>query len=234
MEIELVIFDMAGTTVQDGDAVHRSLCEALANAGRLVSRDEANEVMGIPKPIAIRRLLERGQKAISVREERITAIHTDFLARMLEFYRTDPGVQEVRGASALFRKLRAVGIKVGLNTGFSRPIADTIIERFGWAEGCLLDVTVTSDEVERGRPYPDMVYRAMDRTGVSDVRCVVKVGDTPSDLQEGTAAGCGMVVGVTQGSHTRAQLTPYPHTHLIETIADLPSLLELRNRVFAL
>src|SRR5262249_32592427 len=51
---ELVVFDMAGTTVYDGDAVHQCLADALFNVARLrVSRDQVNSVMGIPKPLAI-------------------------------------------------------------------------------------------------------------------------------------------------------------------------------------
>ncbi len=91
----------------------------------------------------------------------------------------------------------------------------------------MLDTTVTSDEVERGRPHPDMLLKAMRDLGISDARAVAKVGDTPSDLEEGTAAGCGMVVGVTGGSHTAEQLKPHPHTHLIGTVAELPALLGL-------
>ena len=57
---DLVVLDMAGTTVQDDDAVNRCLCAALACAGLVVTRDEVNEVMGMPKPVAIGLLLERG------------------------------------------------------------------------------------------------------------------------------------------------------------------------------
>jgi phosphoglycolate phosphatase-like HAD superfamily hydrolase len=65
----------------------------------------------------------------------------------------------------------------------------------------------------------------MELTGVEDVKAVAKVGDTPSDLQEGASAGCGMNVGVTQGTHTRDQLKDHPHTHLIGTIRELPAIL---------
>lgn len=65
----------------------------------------------------------------------------------------------------------------------------------------------------------------MRRTGVSSARSVAKVGDTPSDLQEGTAAGCGLVIGVTIGTHTRAQLAPHSHTRLIDSLDELPALL---------
>lgn len=224
MAVELVVFDMAGTTVHDGDAVNAYLRAALLNAGLEVSRDEVNAVMGIAKPLAIRTLLTEKHPGVEIAEEAVLQIHDDFLARMLAFYRTDPNVREIAGATATFRTLRAAGVKVALDTGFSRPIADAILERLGWDTG-LLDATVTSDEVAQGRPYPDMIYRIMELTGVADTKRVAKVGDTPSDLQEGTAAGCGWVVGVTEGSHTEAELVAHPHTHLLPTVAEIPALL---------
>ena len=50
---------------------------------------------------------------------------------------------------------------------------------------------------------------------------------TPADLLEGANAGCGMIVGVTEGTHTREQLQLFPHTHLIGSVAELPALLGL-------
>jgi phosphoglycolate phosphatase-like HAD superfamily hydrolase len=72
-----------------------------------------------------------------------------------------------------------------------------------------------------------MIRALMDRLGVADPRWVAKVGDTPADLLEGHSAGCGLIVGVTQGTHTRQELEPYPHTCLIDTIARFPELLGL-------
>jgi phosphonatase-like hydrolase len=226
--IELVVFDMAGTTVRDGDAVHTCLRAALESSGISVSRDEVNEVMGIPKPVAIRLLLEKYTSELTtVGEAGVMSIHTEFEVRMLEFYSSDTSVREIDGASAVFGALRSAGIKVALDTGFNRPIADAVINRLGWETPALVDAVVTSDDVARGRPHPDMIYRAMELTGVSDAARVVKVGDTPADLQEGTSAGCGWVVGVTQGSHSRGQLEMYPHTHLIGTVADLQDVIPL-------
>jgi beta-phosphoglucomutase-like phosphatase (HAD superfamily) len=56
--IRLVVFDMAGTTLQDDDAVNTCLGEALKNGGRWLKRDVINEVMGMPKRRAIELLLE--------------------------------------------------------------------------------------------------------------------------------------------------------------------------------
>lgn len=225
MKIELVVFDMAGTTVNDEDSVNRSVRDALKHVGVEVTPEQVNRVMGIPKPQALRWLLEVTGNGNLL--PKLDAIHADFVQRMITFYQTDPSVHEIAGASDTFRKLHAAGIKVALDTGFSRNIADVILKRLGWQSGGPVDVTVTSDEVERGRPHADMIHKAMHAVGVRDASRVGKVGDTPSDLEEGTAAGCGLIVGVTQGSHTREQMAPVPHTHLIGTIAELPALLGL-------
>ena len=226
MAIELVVFDMAGTTVDDGDAVNRCFRSALAGAGLAVSHAAANEVMGLPKPLAIRTLVERSGGHQSLLAQ-VDAIHADFVARMIRFYADDPAVVEVPGSSRTFATLHRAGIKVALNTGFSRAIVTKVLPRLGWDQEGIIDATIASDEVARGRPHPDMILRLMADLGIRDARAVAKVGDTPVDLEEGTNAGCSRVIGVTRGTHTRAQLLNYPHTNLIDTVADLPRLLGL-------
>ncbi len=224
--VRLVIFDMAGTTVHDEDFVNVAFRAALSENGIAVTRDEVNAVMGYPKPLAIRRLLERRADApAAVSDEAVHRLHEAFLHRMNAFYATDPAVREIEGATATFRRLKEAGLRIALDTGFSRSTANVIIHRLGWDAAGLLDATVTSDEVERGRPHPDLALRCMALTGITDPTEVAKVGDTPSDLQEGTAAGCRYVIGVTNGSHTAEELRPYPHTHLVSSITDLPALL---------
>jgi phosphonatase-like hydrolase len=181
--------------------------------------------MGIPKPEAIRTLIARSAVAESALLGRIDAIHDAFVARMIRFYQADPSVHEVAGAGRAFAALKRAGIKVALDTGFSRDVTRVVLDRLGWSAGGLIDATVTSDEVPRGRPHPDMVFHLMSRLGIRDPKRVAKVGDTPADLEEGANAGCGLVVGVTRGTHTREQLAPFPHTHLIDSVADLPALL---------
>jgi phosphonatase-like hydrolase len=222
---ELIIFDIAGTTVRDdGNAVSRCLQAALASSGVTVSLAQVNQVMGYPKPEAIRRLVAESAPDANAP---VALIHSEFVARMLDYYESDPAVAPVHGAEEAFRRLRAAGVRVALDTGFSRPIASVILRRLGWCEGETVDATITSDEVERGRPYPDMALQLMERFGIAPAS-TAKIGDTPSDLQEGKDAGCGWVIGVTEsGTHNAAQLAAWPHTHLIGSVADLPSLFAL-------
>src|SRR5262249_29376194 len=101
---------------------------------------------------------------------------------------------------------------------------DVILKRLGWADTPLIDATVTSDEVKQGRPHPDMIRHLMGKLGVTDARRVGKVGDTWVDLEEGTNAGCGLVIGVTTGYLSREQLRERPHTHILDSIADVPAV----------
>src|SRR5262249_61672479 len=93
-----------------------------------------------------------------------------------------------------------------------------------WERPGPLAASGTGGEGARGRPHPDMIRALMARLGIEAPRRVAKVGDTPVDLQEGTNAGCGLVIGVTHGTHTREQLQPFPHTHLVETVAEVPGV----------
>jgi len=225
MNVKLVVFDLAGTTVKDDRNVHKVLQKALAAHGVTVSLEDCNDVMGLPKPIAIRDLLERryeGSRPASA--SWIDEIHRYFVKEMITFYRNDPSVSEKEGVSETFRKLKANKMKVMVETGFDRQITDPLLERLGWMTEELIDGSVTSDEVERGRPYPDLIFRAMELTNIKDAKQVVKVGDTISDIQEGQAAGCGIVVGVTTGAFSREALQLAKPTHLIE---QLPQLLDI-------
>jgi 2-aminoethylphosphonate-pyruvate transaminase len=200
----------------------------LAHAGVPTTRDQINALMGIPKPLVIATLLS-SSRGTAPSDGEVASVYADFERLMLDHYRHSVDVRETNGASEVFRALRARRIKVALDTGFSRAITNAILDRLEWTID-VVDATVTSDEVARGRPHPDMIWRAMELTGVADPAAVAKVGDTPSDLQEGDAAGCGLVVGVTSGSHTEDELARHPHTHLIGSLVDLPGIIHDVNR----
>jgi len=225
MSIALVVFDLVGTTVKDNKDIHKILQQTLAEHDVTISIEDANDVMGIPKPVAIQQLLEIRYRGQPISPDWISAIHKTFVERMINFYKYDPSVGEKDGVSETFKKLKESKLKIVVDTGFDRQITDPLLERLGWFKNNLIDGSVTSDEVERGRPHPDMIFKAMKMTGITDVNCVAKVGDTGSDIQEGLSAGCRFVVGVTTGAFTREQLTQYYPTHLIDDLSALPEML---------
>ena len=153
--VQLVVFDMAGTTVRDNDNVHAALIHAMKKGGYTISREEANDVMGYPKPYAITELLKIKEfDASKINEDWVKDLHQHFLDEMLDFYMNDPSVEPISDAEYVFKYLHDNGVKVALDTGFSRDITDVIINRFGWLKNGLIDASVASDEVPSGRPFP--------------------------------------------------------------------------------
>lgn len=216
MKYQLVVFDLAGTTIADNNDVARVLVHTLEGFGTTVTLEEANALMGIPKPLAIRELLALKKQFRLLDNTMVGIIHKSFQEAMVQFYQNDPSVKEAEGASEVFRLLKGQGIKIAVDTGFDRLITNVLLNRLGWEREGLIDTSVTTDEVPNGRPYPDMIFEAMNRTGIIDARQVVKVGDTPSDLQEGAAAGCGCVIGITTGASSPEVLKQHPH-HFLES-----------------
>lgn len=228
----LVVFDLAGTTIEDHDVVARCLAEATHSVGVATDRAGANSVMGLPKPVAIAELIAKHDAVpvAAVDIERIEAATAFFQDSILRHYRSPGAVLPIPGVEAVLYTLRESGMNIAIDTGFSATVADAILDRLRWLETGLVDARVASDEVRHGRPAPDLVLEAMRRCGIDDVRSVAKVGDTPADLGEGSSAGCGWVVGVTYGTHSREELASHPHTSLIDDIRDLPWVLGARAR----
>jgi phosphonatase-like hydrolase len=219
--IQLAVFDVAGTTVLDGDAVVESLRSALARHHVAVDRQDVVDVMGWPKPQAIRHLLDtHACGPAAAMGETAARIHDAFRADIIDRYRNGEGVSPAEGTPEIFSALRRHGVKVVLETGFSRDILDVLLQRIGWRADATIDLTITSDEVERGRPHPDLILRAMERLGIHQAAAVAKIGDTPADMIQGRAAGCGLVVGVTYGTHSRSQLE-MPGVIIIDRLPEL-------------
>ena len=97
------------------------------------------------------------------------------------------------------------------------------MDRLNWLDR-FVNIAVFSTDVTLGRPAPYMIYHAMEQLSVLDVHKVMKLGDSPVDLEEGYNAGCGEVIGVLSGAHTAESLGSYWHTRLIKSVAELPSL----------
>ncbi|ACT94310.1 HAD-IA family hydrolase [Dyadobacter fermentans] len=224
MPIELVVFDMAGTTVRDRNFVGIAFQQAMRSQGYDIAIENVNPLMGYEKPLAIKMMLEvREPDKSKITESLVDSIHTHFVNGMIDFYKTTDEIAPLPNVEETFAALRAEGVKIALNTGFSRNIADVIVDRLGWADR--IDCLVASDEVPYGRPYPDMIRKIMAALGVTPAENVAKVGDTEVDINEGINAGCKYVIGVTTGAFTREQLLPYKPTHVIDDIAEVPGII---------
>ncbi|WP_369746230.1 phosphonatase-like hydrolase [Paenarthrobacter sp. AMU7] len=221
--IELVACDMAGTTIDEHGDVYVALARCVEETGVTTTPEAVQEWMGADKVEAITALIEAGGGAAT--PEVVAAAFKRFKELLVEFYDANPPVA-LEGVEDAFRALRSQGIKVALTTGFSRDVAEPLLERLGWSvdDDTLLDAVVCSDEVAAGRPAPHMIHRAMELTGVQDVRAVMAAGDTVNDLAAANNAGV-TAVGVLTGKLGREDLSVHPHHHILDGVKDIPALL---------
>ena len=217
-ELELVVFDLAGTTVEDRGQVPGAFTTALAEHGIEVTREQVNSVRGASKRQALLHFIPAGPAQVRLAEE----VYASFREHLARRYSSE-GVRPMPGAAEVFSLLRRRGVRVALNTGFDRETTALLLDALGWADG-IVDAVVCGDDVTQGRPAPYLIFRAMEAAGASDVHRVANVGDTILDLQAGYNAGVRWNVGVLSGAHDRQKLESAPYTHLIQSIAELPSL----------
>ncbi len=224
---ELVVLDMAGTTIDEGLQVYRVLEETVVAHGGTPSAADIARWHGSAKHEALRALLTpRGGTPLS--DEVLTPVVSDFRARLADAYAAHPP-QPLPGVPEALADLRSAGVKVALNTGFDRDVVDSLLSALGWEGDRVVDTVVCGSDVPAGRPAPFMIFAAMQRLGVTDVRRVLVAGDTPRDLEAGTNSGAGYVVGVLSGASDAEELGGHRHTHLLPSVATLPALFGLRG-----
>lgn len=217
--VDLVVFDMIGTTVQTSPRIPDAFTHAFATAGIALGASEIDSIRGKSKIAAIRGLLgEHGETGRGAADE----IYAHFKAFLLDCYRHDPAVA-IPGAEQTFQWCRSAGIGIALTTGFDRELAAILVANLGWEK--LVDAVVCNDDVAAGRPAPDLILTAMQRLQHGDAGRVASVGDTVADLEAGANAGVGFNIGVLSGAHTETQLSAVPHTVLIRSVAELPGIL---------
>ena len=219
--VDLVCFDMAGTTVLDHGEVGDCFEAAARETGLRVAREKIQAQMGRSKRLVFEILwtAEVGAEHPDLANRVDTSY--DAFRRILEHHYETTPVLPTPGCLECFDWLRTNGVKISLTTGFYRRVTDIILGRLNWQA----IPNVCSDEVPKGRPAPYLIHRAMALLGAEDVRRVATIGDTPSDLQAGRNAGCGGTLGITSGSHTREQLAAYPNDGLIHSLAELKDIL---------
>ena len=218
--IKLVVFDIAGTIIEDHGEVIRAFARALMENGIPFAEDDLKRWKGASKREVIRHFVTQADPRAEV-EQKVEASYRSFRAELERCYREK--LVPVAGARETFRWCRDRGMLLATTTGFYREISDLVLNETGWRD--FFAANISSSDVREGRPAPYLIFRAMEATGVQSVKQVVNVGDTPLDLQSGANAGVAGVVGVLTGSHGRELLEREPHTHVIESVAELPELI---------
>ncbi|WP_426092411.1 phosphonatase-like hydrolase [Flavobacterium sp. DSR3-2] len=222
--IELVVFDMAGTTVDEDNVVYKTVQKVINDEGFNVSLEDVLKYgAGKEKHQAITDVLKEYSPLINV-SQIADAAFSKFKIALKEAYVTLE-IKTFEGTEQLFKDLRNNHFKVVLNTGYDRTTALFLLEKLGWIVGETIDGLVTADDVENGRPEGDMILLAMKNTDVNNAEKVMKVGDSAIDVEEGKNANCGITVGVLTGAQNRAQIQEANPTYIIDSLNELRAIL---------
>jgi phosphonatase-like hydrolase len=215
---DLIVCDLAGTTIYDRGEVPAAFEQALREAGLAYDAVEVRAWRGASKREVVGRLVTRQNGVAVIDVDQVYRRFRDLLLERL----AEAGPLSLPRVEETLARLKAEGCRVAVTTGFDRDVVETILAAVPW--GGMLDAWVCGDDVAQGRPAPFMIFRAMERCGVTDVRRVAVVGDTRLDLEAAWNAGAGWRIGVLTGAHDRATLASAPHTHLCKAVTALPSL----------
>jgi phosphonoacetaldehyde hydrolase len=184
--VTAVILDWAGTTVDHGSlAPVRTLEKLFAGRGIQVTEEEARRDMGIHKKDHIRALL-REKMGGPPGEAEVEDLFAAFIPMQMECLAAYSAV--IPGVPATVDELRARGIKIGSTTGYTRPMLDLLLAHAA-TEGYRPDCALCPEDAGAGRPLPWMCYLNAIRLGTYPMFTMIKIGDTISDIEEGSNAG---------------------------------------------
>src|SRR5256714_1205634 len=217
----LVVTDLMGTTLRDDGAVLPAYRAAFAECAIPFTEGELATKRGAHKLSLFTEFAARRYSPGEAAKRAAAAL--EVFERQLRHFLASGGGTPIAGAEDAITRLHQAGIQVALTSGFDRGLIADIVAHCGWGE--LFDAIAYSDEVPAGRPAPYLIFRAMQKPRVEPVARVAAIGDTALDLQAGSNAGAGWVIGVLSGAHDAETLGRTPHTHLLPSIADLPGLL---------
>jgi len=221
MNLEMAAFDVAGTTVKDDGIVIEAFKVAFENTQPELWpikgaewTQYAIDTMGQSKIEVFTSLLGNVEKA----HQANVAFEEAYVNEVAE-----RGISPIPGSEELFAALRERGIPVVLTTGFSRSTLNVLLTKLNWFD--LIDLSVTPEEAGRGRPHPDMLKFAAQMVNAPSPEFALVVGDTESDMKSGVAYGSKNIFGVLSGAHKKDQLIGSGATSVVNSVADISSLL---------
>lgn len=217
--VKLLVFDMAGTTVNEKGIVYQTLYDTIKNFGLNISQKEISNWHGSNKYEVLNHYLTNDSNvSLEIRNCLRDQLYSNFDNNLKERYFNSSNLELIDPQlPELFQKIQKKNIKIALNTGYSQEIQESIIRRLNMNE--FIDDYISSEQVKLGRPYPYMIYNLMERNKIECIQSVMKFGDTQNDILEGTNANCLASVGVLSGADNEEKLKG--STHLLDNVMNI-------------
>jgi len=197
--VKAVVFDWAGTMVDFGcmAPVH-ALIDVFGREGVALTDAEARRDMGKAKhdhlsaimadPVVAERW--RAYKGAAATGADIERIYQNLVPAMTQAAAKASSL--IPGAAQTASALRALGVRIGSGTGYTRAMMAEILANAA-AGGYAPEVVVCAGETPSGRPAPLMTWKALIELDAWPARACIKVDDAPVGIEEGRLAGCWTV-----------------------------------------
>lgn len=211
--MKLIILDFDGTLADTQPLILRSLQGTITELG-LPSRTDAEcaSIIGLPLKECFVKLLD----ADDTLAERCCEVYR----RLFDEYNHPGTVTLFPHVEETLHELHRRGLQLAICSSRARATLDRFVLSFGFEQ--LVQAVVSSDDVQRGKPYPDPALRVLELTGCKAEEALM-VGDASYDILMGRAAGCH-TCGVTYGNQTAAQLRDAGADYLIDNFQELLTL----------
>ncbi len=177
--VRAVLFDVDGTLLDSNDAHARSWLDALRGHGKDVPLDLVRSKIGMGGDKLLMQLAGIESESL---EGKLIAEHRTALFKA--YYLPDLG--PLPGARQLVERLRSRGYVCAVATSAGAAEAADLLRAAAVAN--LFEVIVTSEDVDRSKPDPDLVRVALEKLAVGP-REAVLIGDTPYDIASAARAG---------------------------------------------
>jgi len=211
--LKAVIFDWAGTTVDYGCFAPTGVfVEVFRQKGIEITLPEARGPMGLHKREHIReitkypRIIDEWKKKHGVKctDGDIEEMFNNFIPLQLSVLENHSDI--IPELPEALNIIRSMDMKIGSTTGYNNEMME-ILAPLAARQGYIPDSVVCATDVPAGRPAPWMAFRNAENLGIYPMNAIVKIGDTVSDIEEGSNAGMWSV-GVVMSSNEMGLTQP--------------------------
>lgn len=211
----MIVFDMSGTIIKDNFLIYEALYKTIKLIKPNLYRKEVNEFYGCKKEDIISSFVD-SQKINSpeIVKRNLNSEFNYFIKK--EYIHND--IKIINNIPYLFDKLKSDNIKICVNTEYSKDIQNILIDKLNLNNN--IDDAISSSDVTKSKPYPDMINELMKKNNIDNSNNVIKVGSTELDIIEGKNAKCKTVV-VLSGIDSKGMLLIQKPDFIISNVLDL-------------
>ncbi|MBD3633725.1 MAG: hexitol phosphatase HxpB [Methylophaga sp.] len=183
--MKAVIFDMDGLLI-DSESMWKSAEEQVFSA---LGVEVSDQLASLTASMTTREVTEFWFSRFPWQNRSLESVEKEVIERVGVLIQQD-GIAK-RGVLQIIKMLKQHACKIGLATNAPESLVPLVLEKLEIAD--YFDCTVSSSEVDQGKPKPDVYLLALDKLGVSATETLA-FEDSPSGLKAATAAKIRTIV----------------------------------------